>query len=376
MFSRSPGKTSSICGRVKPRLICLFSAILVAQAAALPHLEWDASTLRLLLPGGGYGRIHPLANGSLLASAERQRTCVVLRSNDDGRTWTAPVTVATFAHGIAANPELCPLRDGRVLLLWNERPVPDNGPHPYTIRMSSSSDGGITWIPCAEPIYPAGTTMAAACWEPAAIQMPDGNIRLFFAHELPGQQEIATMVSQDGGLTWSEPRQASLRPNRRDGMPVPCLLQDGTLALSVEDNGVLPATKGRHPPFRPSIVLPDRQQRWTALCEPPAETVNVAAPYLVRLPTGETLLSVQSNEDEHRRHRMAVYVGNENAQDFRNRSLPFGLPPQTNGEWNSLCVLDADTVIALSTTTIEGQRGLWSIRGHVRRTATPMSARP
>lgn len=352
---------------MKPGVFLLLQAFLFAQALALPHLEWDASTLRLLLPGGGYGRIHRLANGSLLASAEWQRTSVVLHSRDDGLTWTAPITAATFAHGIAANPELCPLRDGRVLLLWNERPVPDGGRHPYTIRLSSSCDGGITWIPRAEPVFTAGTTMAAACWEPAAVQMPDDSIRLFFAHELPGQQEIASLTSRDASQTWSEPSQASLRPNRRDGMPVPCLLQDGTLALSIEDNGILAATEARHPPFRPSIVLPDRQQRWTALGEPPAENVNVAAPYLVRLSTGETLLSVQSNEDEHRWHRMAVYVGNENARDFRNRSLPFGLPPQTNGEWNSLCVVDADAVIALSTATIEGQRGLWSIRGRVRR---------
>lgn len=350
-----------------PSLLLLLCVAAAASATELPHLEWDASTRRLLLPSGGYGRIHRPADGSLLASAEWQRTSVVLRSSDDGLTWSAPVTVATFAHGIAANPELCPLRDGRVLLLWNERPVPDGGLHPYTIRLSSSGDSGATWTPRAEPVFIAGKTMAAACWEPAAIQMPDDRIRLFFAHELPGQQEIATMVSQDGGQTWSAPRQASLRPNRRDGMPVPCLLQDGTLALSVEDNGTLPAADGRHPPFRPSIVLPDRKQRWMALGEPPAENVNVAAPYLVRLPTGETLLSVQSNEDEHRWHRMAVYVGNEKAQDFQNRSLPFGLPPQTNCEWNSLCALDAETVIALSTATIEGKRGLWSIRGHVRR---------
>jgi hypothetical protein len=251
-------------------------------------------------------------------------------------------------------------------MFWNERPAHENGPHHFTIRMSLSRDGGVTWQPRAEPIFSGGNTAAKGCWEPAAVQMPDGEVRLFFAHELPGQQEIAMMTTRDAGTTWSTKQQASLRPNRRDGMPVPCLLNDGRLVFSIEDNG-LAGQESKHPPYRPTIVDPTAKDRWMALRDTPGEQCNVSAPYLTRLPTGETLLSVQSNEDDPRRYHTVVYVGDEQARGFTQRSLPFGLPPETHCQWNALFALNADRVVALASATLDGKAGLWAITGHIRR---------
>jgi BNR/Asp-box repeat len=343
----------------------LFIATLLAGttlAAELPRIEWQKETQHLLVPGGVYGRITKLVDGVWLACSQSKRACVVLRSADEGKTWSSPQIVASFEHGIAANPELCALSDGGVLLFWNERPQPDGGAHAFTIRMSCSRDGGRTWQARDEPVFRGGNVFASACWEPAAVQMPEGEVRLFFAHELPGQQEIAEMHSTDYGQTWSLPKQASLRPKHRDGMPVPCLLKDGTLALSIEDNGIS-GQERKHPPFRPSIVMPDTSKRRIALAEEPGDTFNIAAPYLARFPDGITLLSAQSNQDEPRWHRMVVYVGNEQAQDFTQRTLPFGLPSATNLEWNSLFIANDHTVIAITSGTIEGKHGLWMIRG-------------
>lgn len=332
----------------------------------LPRIEWDASTQHLLEPNGVYARMTRLRDGSLLACSQSKKSVVVLRSEDDGKSWSAPIIVTTYQPGVAANPDLCALEDGSVLAFWNERPVPDNGEHKFTIRVSRSTDNGKTWQPGEEPVFVGGNAFATACWEPSAVQMPDKEVRLFFAHELPGQQEILTMTSRDAGETWSSPKQVSLRPGRRDGMPVPCLLKDGRLVFSIEDNGIAGQDRP-HPPFRPTIVDPSAKDRWMALAQAPDDKSNVAAPYLTRLPSGETLLAVQSNEDEHRWHRMAVYVGDEQARGFTNRSLPFGLPPNSNSEWNALCVLDNHHLIALTSATIQGKRGVWIVRGTVTR---------
>jgi hypothetical protein len=331
-------------------------------AAESPMIEWDSGSLRLLVPGGGYGRMHELPDGHLLLCSQLRGAVVVLRSQDKTRTWSQPAEVTRYAHGIAANPELCPLRDGRVIALWNERPRELGGPHNFTIRMSVSTDSGQTWEPRSEPVFIAGNTMQTACWEPAAIEMPDGEVRLFFSHEIPGQQETLMMSSRDAGGTWTQPRQVSLRPHRRDGMAVPLLLKDGRIVFSVEDNGIAGQDRP-HPPFRPSIIDYERADRWMALKELPPDKQNLAAPYLARMPGGQTLLSVQTNADDPRWHRMAVFIGDEQARNFTHRSLPFGLPPETNSEWNSLCVIGADQIIALSSTTIHGQRGLWSVTG-------------
>jgi hypothetical protein len=332
--------------------------------AELPDIQWDASSKRLLVPGGGYGRMHQLPNGHLLLCSQLRGAVVVLRSEDKAHSWSPPIEAARYEHGIAANPELCPLHDGRILALWNERPKEHGGPHPFTIRMSLSTDEGRTWRSRSEPIFTAGNTMHTACWEPAAIEMPDREVRLFFSHEFPGQQETLLMTSLDAGLTWSPSKQVSLRPKHLDGMAVPLLLLDGRLVFSVEDNGIAGHDRP-HPAFRPSIIDYEQQDRWMALKEPPPNKQNLAAPYLARLPTGETLLSVQTNADEPPWHRMAVFVGDEKAKNFTNRSLPFGLPPETNGEWNSLCVISENQIIALSSTIIDGKHGLWSVTGHI-----------
>jgi hypothetical protein len=309
-----------------------------------------------------------LPDGGIVCSYEKASKSWVMRSSDGGQTWSAGVLAGAVEDGIAANPEMCVLARGTLLCFFNERPRTQGGSRKFSIHMSTSEDGGRTWTPREKPIFEGGNTMSEGCWEPAAIEMPNGDLRLFFAHELPGQQEIALMTSRDAGATWSPPTQVSLRPKRRDGMPVPCLLKDGRLVFSVEDNGIAGQDRP-HPPFRPSIINYEHQARWMALQSPPPDRSNVAAPYLTRLLTGETLLSVQTNVEEARWHRMAVFVGDEHAKGFTNRTLPFGLPPESNSHWNSLFVKDQHTVFALTNATIQGQRGLWCVEGRVERSA-------
>ncbi|MCB1209444.1 MAG: exo-alpha-sialidase [Verrucomicrobiales bacterium] len=342
----------------------VFAVILPSPVSADGTIRWEPATKRLLQAGATYGRMRQLADGVVLLSYERGGRSWTRRGADGARTWGEPVLAAAFDAGVAANPELCRLQSGVVLCFFNERPKQQNENDHFAIGLSSSRDGGKSWTPRSETVYRAGNTQSSACWEPAGVQMPDGELRLFFAHELPGQQEILMMTSRDDGATWSTAQRCSLRPGRRDGMPVPLLLRDGQVVISVEDNGIAGQDRP-HPPFRPSIIAPAAHERWMALKHSPPDNCNVAAPYLARLPSGETLLATQSNEDEHRWHRTVVYVGNPQAKDFAARSLPFGLPPETNCEWNSLVVLADGTIIAITNAMIGGKRGLWAVNGRL-----------
>lgn len=362
----------------------LFLRIGSAQAGeAMVSLEWKAESRRLLVADATYGRIKRLSSQVLLCSLEKNGQSWVMRSTDEARSWSAPLAVGICQNGAAANPELCVLTNMEALLFWNDRPAEQGKSSPYAIRLSRTRDGGRTWQPQSQAVFTAGTVQAEACWEPAAVSLPNREVQLFFARELPGQQEIATMHSLDGGQSWSAPRQASLRAGRRDGMPVPLLLAQGSLVYSIEDNGIAGQNRP-HPPFRPSIIQPESAEavgasssrRWLALAEPPADSVNVAAPYLARLPSGETLLSAQSNEDEPRWHRMVVYVGDASARHFGRRTLPFGLPPGSNCEWNSLFVKDTTMVLALTHAECEGRRGLWCVEGRILRNADPRKSSP
>ncbi len=369
------------------RLLFLALALswLAVPSAAWGRLtiRWQPETAVLVQRGGVYGRMARLPDGAILCAYSHRHPLWVRRSEDNGKTWDEETVAVDYPHGRATNAELLVLQDGRVLLMANERP--SDGRSPYAISVCTSRDGGRTWQDYRR-IYEAGAKSDIGCWEPAAIQLPSGEIQLFFADERPfpksGEQQITRLRSFDGGATWGEPEAVSFRAGHRDGMPVPLLMAGGhRIAVAIEDNG-LSGT------FKPAILslqtnepherLPirgDDNRRQSALADPLPEHVYAGAPYLVQLPSGETLLSVQNTEGRgtphnHANSRMVVYVGDDRAHGFASRSEPFQKVTDAPGLWNALFVKHRDTVTAISSTTVGGVRGLWAIDGKIERDET------
>lgn len=92
----------------------------------------------------------------------------------------------------------------------------------------------------------------------------------------------------------------SFRENRRDGMPVARILGD-EIVVVIEDNNV-----DRFKPYTVRTeklkdnwvkpVLADSPHREYALAEEDRQFRYIGAPYLLKLPTSETLISYQTNE--------------------------------------------------------------------------------
>lgn len=355
----------------------------------LARLEWNPRTLTLIEPDAGYGRMIRLRGREqmLLCGYEKHGKSWVRRSRDNGRTWLPPTLAAQFPHGGAANPEVLQLRGGRLLLFYNARPSGEGGVHRFAIGMSVSRDNGATWTQRPSPIFEADVQGRNGCWEPAALQIPSGEILLFFANEFPyrksDEQEISLCRSRDDGTTWSKPQPIIFRAGHRDGMPVPVLLRknddedDARIAVAIEDNGLAKTgyllqpvivTSRLKDAWRGPSVNGDSPRRRGAVTPPLAADVYAGAPYLCQLPGGETILSCQSTEGRkagRKKARMVVYIGDSHARNFTNRSVPFVVPENEEGLWNALMVKDADTVTALSGTVIKGIRGLWAIDGRV-----------
>jgi hypothetical protein len=376
--------------------VCLAAMLLLqplladaAESRALPTIEWHSSTLRLVQERGDYGRMVRLANGNLACAYDRAGKMWLRHSVDEGKSWGEPVLVAEAAECWLTNAELLVLRDGTLLYFWNERPleaVRAQGKkvqlvRPFLIRMARSSDHGRTWSP-PQTLHQAGTVFEDGCWEPAGLQLPSGEVQVYFSDESrftrSSEQEIALLRSSDGGRTWTRRERVIFRVGHRDGMPAPLLLANGKgLVVAVEDNGYA----GER--FKPSIcytaladnwrsgwVSGDSTSRWPALAEPLPPEWYAGAPCLRQLPSGQTLLSFQESADgTMHRCRMAVCVGNPNARGFTNKTYPFPLGPKGNQAWNSLFVKDARTVVAISSATIEGKRGIWTIEGEVKERA-------
>ncbi|MDP6524438.1 MAG: sialidase family protein [Kiritimatiellia bacterium] len=360
-------------------LTCLIVAGMADCLGATPIREnktivWEHSTLVQITQRATYARMIRLDNGSLLCAYESRGKSYVRKSTDNGKSWDKAVLAAACSWGFAANPELLQLENGWILLPYNERPT--DRTHPYTIRVAVSKDRGLTWHENSL-VYMADTLRTNGCWEPAAVQLANGEILLFFANESPyrtsNEQEISLVTSRDNGRTWSASRTASFRSGFRDGMPVPCVLKSGKgIVLAIEDRGL----PGRNT-FQPAIVCSSIEapwpapvdgrsdRRWEALKNPLKPDVYAGAPYLRQMPSGTTVLSVQVQDPGQAGPTMVVYLGNEDARRFSSPSKPFENGPGSKQKWGSLFVKDANTITALSSCL----GGVWSIDGRIVRSS-------
>ena len=238
------------------------------------RIGWDYRK-QTFVSGGVYSRLKKLSDGSLACVYSEGPGVYIRKRNAEG--WNAPVLVATDAsrqYGYT-NAELTELADGRLVYAWNARPHGNTG-LPYKIMLCYSADKGQTWS-AEETLFVAGADFEEGCWEPVVMQLPSGEIQLFFANEyqVPDkQQHIAMMRSLDNGATWGQPEVVCFRAGSRDGMPVPvCLQQDKGLALAIEDNGLNGAFKPviihttMQDNWKSGTVLADSPNRWSALAE-------------------------------------------------------------------------------------------------------------
>lgn len=348
------------------------------------HIEWDYSTLKKVSSGSperycGYARMIQLHDQSLLAVYEASGNIVCVKSSDLGATWSEPVSIAPKADGTnMAVPDVIELKDHSLLACYNPRPFEISPSRKFGIKTKKSYDGGLTWKE-ERLLYEAGHEFKNGCWEPSAVQLPGGEIQLFFANEGPytgsDEQNISLLRSADNGLTWTkEPEIASFRSGSRDGMPVPLLLKNGKdIVFSIEDNGFTN--------FKPYIIRNSVQNNWAgivdasstnrsyALADKIGDEIYAGAPYLRQLKTGETILSYQGTEGRTNKMEFAdmkVVIGDSEARNFRKKSTPFVIPANKSCLWSSLCVLDDNSIIAVtSTNAYADHTEVWMVRGHL-----------
>jgi hypothetical protein len=246
-----------------------------------------------------------------------------------------------------------------------------------------SDNGGETWQN-EQNLYRAGCDFGNGCWEPAFLQLPSGEVQIYFANEAPytasSEQEISLLRSFDNAATWSEAQKICFRAGSRDGMPVPVYLHDNKgIVFAIEDNGISGT-------FKPVIIRSgiadnwsncvsgNSSQRWHALrsdCRLPANVVG-GAPYLIQLHSKETLLSFQSGEgretpENHNHANMQVYIGDAEAKNFSRKSSPFAwLPAGARALWSSLCQTSDTCVMAVSAIGgLADWSGVWTSTGRI-----------
>jgi hypothetical protein len=120
-----------------------------------------------------------------------------VRSNDGGRTWLAPTTIAdgTDVNQATDNPRIAADSQGRVFLTWSQYVA--GGWPPVGTYFARSVDGGSTWM---RAVRISGADRALL-----TVATDGGNqvFRMWLSRGEIGQK--TGQASTDGGTTWSAP---------------------------------------------------------------------------------------------------------------------------------------------------------------------------
>jgi hypothetical protein len=166
-------------------------------------------------------------------------------SQDNGSSWTPLEAIGDFGGIVAvsacerlANGDYLALfhDDGRFLREGTEQKNSES--KPFTVYKIISQDGGLSW---SQPVAIASHPDAQWC-EPGLIRSPDGQQILVLLRENSRKFNSFYMTSDDEGKSWTQPRQvaASLTGDRHTARYAP----DGRLFISFRDMAHQSPTRG------------------------------------------------------------------------------------------------------------------------------------
>jgi len=354
-------------------------------ASSVSHaIVWDPPSAAKKISQDGYfadyGRVKRIGNTDTLIlvyhggpnNGDWVNICMRM-SYDNGNMWTPQTIVMDIEDHNSeywrfCTPEVLVMKNGTVILAYEANAKPDE--NTSSVQVLISKDTCKTWE--GPVIYTTGRS-----WEPAMVELPNGEIEMFYSSEAkwwPGEtlyQEIQYTYSTDMGYSWSQARTVAYYPNKRDGMPVPLLLQG--------NRGVVFAIESVYSALSPFIIKRDLAQPWILATSnffngPYRWVVSNfsgfgGAPYLLQLPTGEILLSAHIGKggDWHQNNYMQVMVGNKDAKNFGQLTTPWGiLPTNESAVNNSLFLKDQETVVAVSCRMFtDGSGGVYWLEGKI-----------
>jgi hypothetical protein len=197
---------------------------------------------------GGDGTVYFAGQAGPLSSDPPPIAIVASHSQDGGRTWPAPETVAPGLAGnetpaVTGSPTLA----GHAYLAWANF-LPFDLPRTNSLEFARTTDGGASWSPSVLIDQPGPFVIDFA---PRILVLPDGTLLVLFARaDLEfGLGTLQSARSLDEGRTWlpavqigsPQPIQTFFHPETGEYLPQShypsaAVAPDGTAYIAFEDN--------------------------------------------------------------------------------------------------------------------------------------------
>jgi len=194
-----------------------------------------------------YRLIDPAGKARILLFSGKGGLIRIAYSEDEGETWSPLRDIDTPGPpfgGIVAMSSVVELRDGRYMALFHDdgRWLRDPAEHPegkrFNVYKSVTEDGGLTW---SQPEVIAQRDDVHLC-EPGALRSPNGKRIAVLLRENSRTRNSFVVFSDDEGDTWTDPKElpAALTGDRHVARYAP----DGRLLITFRDTTRESPTKG------------------------------------------------------------------------------------------------------------------------------------
>ena len=174
-----------------------------------------------VLPDGTLVDVFEAGKGSGIQPSPNPFTESVLRSTDEGLTWSRVIDISTDQSVLVRDPDTgAPLRtgaglpdvavdpnNGTIYVVWSDSRF--SGGLRDDVAFSKSTDGGLTW---SAPIKVNQTPVPVAAFTPSVDVASDGTVAVSyydFRYNTPAPGALVDAFlahSHDGGAAWSETR--------------------------------------------------------------------------------------------------------------------------------------------------------------------------